>query len=459
MDRTALIERLQEFIQQEMVRYEVPGVALALVSREDMLLATGYGLRDRDANLPVTPQTRFRVGSTNKSMTTMLAAVLVDEGVLAWDQRAVSIYPKFQLSDAALTQSATIRDLFSMRLGLQDTSFILRCSETIARRLFEFLPEIPVVAAPGEKFIYHDDLFAAGGLLAAMATGVPLSEAMDAYMTLMYDRVLMPIGMQQATFVADLAMACSDASRSYVRNAVTGMLEPTTYTDIGALLPSGGVAASVTDMALYLMTHLNGGTAPNGRRVVRSAALQETYTPNMTIQPGVTYGMGWGQLPGGLIWHNGGLDGFRTDIAFMPEQNLGIALLANAGSGIFFNQAVLKALTDLLSDETPDASSYWHAYQQMLDALAQKPEGDTDMDHTPYLGNYEHYMRLRQQPDGSLWFSTWGTESQVLPLAPGTYILGMHGDYVRIQVTDGVLRFYDMQTNEPLYGGYARLPA
>ncbi len=74
-----------------------------------LLLATGHGVRSLATGKPVTPTTRFMIGSTTKSLTTLLMAVLADRGLLTWDTPVTQILPSFALGDAATTAAVTLR--------------------------------------------------------------------------------------------------------------------------------------------------------------------------------------------------------------------------------------------------------------------------------------------------------------------------------------------------------------
>src|SRR5262245_25254688 len=79
--------------------WKVPGVAIAIVQDGRVVLARGYGLRDVNAGLPVTADTRFGIGSTTKSFTVALLAMLVSQGRLDWDKPLTEYLPDFRLYD------------------------------------------------------------------------------------------------------------------------------------------------------------------------------------------------------------------------------------------------------------------------------------------------------------------------------------------------------------------------
>ncbi|MDY6893674.1 MAG: serine hydrolase domain-containing protein, partial [Chloroflexota bacterium] len=93
-----LLAELEAYIVEAMERYEVPGAAVAIVKDGEIVYAKGFGVREMGGNDPVTPDTLMLIGSTTKTMTTMLMAQLVDDGMMDWDTPVVDIMPTFTVA-------------------------------------------------------------------------------------------------------------------------------------------------------------------------------------------------------------------------------------------------------------------------------------------------------------------------------------------------------------------------
>jgi len=96
----------------------VPGAAIAIVRNDTVIYAKGYGVREVGKPDPVTARSIFAIGSATKAFTATLAAMLVDEGRLRWDDPVVALLPSFQLGDPWVTRQLTLRDLLAHRTGL-----------------------------------------------------------------------------------------------------------------------------------------------------------------------------------------------------------------------------------------------------------------------------------------------------------------------------------------------------
>ena len=107
-----------------MEAYQPPGAAVALVQNDRIVFARGFGVRDVQSKAAVTPQTRFRIASNTKSMTALLAATFVDDGVLDWNAPIVDAWPGFVAPTPDLTRSLRLRDLLGMGSGLGESATV-----------------------------------------------------------------------------------------------------------------------------------------------------------------------------------------------------------------------------------------------------------------------------------------------------------------------------------------------
>ena len=109
---------VEQQIQSWMKQYEIPGMALAVVQGDHIVYERGFGFRDREKSLPVTPHTLFMIGSTTKAFTSVGVGLQVEQGKLRWDQPVREYFPSFQLHDPTASTQATMLDLMSHRTGI-----------------------------------------------------------------------------------------------------------------------------------------------------------------------------------------------------------------------------------------------------------------------------------------------------------------------------------------------------
>ncbi|NJN72160.1 MAG: beta-lactamase family protein [Limnothrix sp. RL_2_0] len=329
----AIAQEFLEWVEDYQETDEIPGVAVALVKGDEIILLEGLGDRDVEQGLPVTPDTLFHIGSTHKSMTALLMATLVDDGIVDWDTPAIAIDPAFILETAASTKTVTLRHLLSMRSGIPDDAEDGFAIESEAEDLFDYVAEVELLGTPGEVFSYSNLSASLAGYLAVLAmesAGKPVAgnSLYEKYGQLLGDRLLTPIGMTRSTILDSRARADSNHSRSYTYEG--GELQESDPDDIDgdALAPSGSLKASITDMARYILTQVNNGVDPNGDRLVSEENLQETWQPRWG-----NYALGWevNQIQGvQVISHEGSYDNYLSVIGIIPTYDVGFVILSNA---------------------------------------------------------------------------------------------------------------------------------
>ena len=320
---------LAEYVESRLAADGIAGAAVAVVQADDQLWVQGFGQRDVEAGLPVTPDTLFHIGSITKSMTALLAASLVEEGLIDWDGPVVSVYPDFALADANATATVTMRHLLSMTSGIPDSAedeFDVEGSDPWT--MFDYLAETPLPAAPGEVFSYSNLSASAAGYLSVLAVDPAAEDLYGGYETLLQQRVLQPIGMTTAVVRVSEARRNPNYGHSYV-SGDDGQPVSADPEDVDGdvLAPSGTVKANVEEMGRYVQTMLAGGVAPDGKRVVEADTLETLWEPDLE-----DYGLGWeiGEVGGEtLIMHEGSFDNYLGVVGFWPEADLGFVILTN----------------------------------------------------------------------------------------------------------------------------------
>ncbi len=346
-----LDQEITEFVEEIMAEDGLPGAAVAVVNKDAVIYAEGFGFRDVENQLPVTPETLFHIGSTNKSITALLIATLVDQGLFDWDTPVVEIYPEFELSSAEATETVTIRHLLSMQSGIPDyAEDDFDIDSARAEDLFTYVSDVPLLGMPGEAFSYSNLSASLAGYLGVIASGHNYPDLYTGYEQLLEQQVLNPIGMETSVLRVSEAKDNPNYGKSYVVEGREVVEADSEDVDGDPLSPSGALKANVVEMAAYIRTQLNHGRAPNGVRVVSEENLLETWTPGLD-----SYALGWeiGDYEGvEVISHEGSFDNYLSVIGFAPELNIGFVILTNSeetGEGLI--EEVPIFLIDLIMSE------------------------------------------------------------------------------------------------------------
>jgi CubicO group peptidase (beta-lactamase class C family) len=395
------IDSIRALADDERERWAVPALELVAVAGGKVLLADAFGLRDVAAGLTATPRTLFHHGSTGKAFTGVLAGTLVDAGLLDWDRPVREYLPDFRTHESLLGDRLTTADLLSHRSGMLRHEFTWVANPSWSRgELVRRLRYLPSNAGLRTTFGYSNLAYVTVGHLIGTLTG-------STWEAQMRERVLGPLGMDRTVTAVAEARAAEHA-QPYVMSPENGTADGSRWTAIpwresDPIAPAGGIISCATDIARWLLMHLQNGEV-DGRRIISAESLTRTRRLHTPIDgPGQDadiwfYGYAFGWLVGTyrgrkLLWHNGGIDGFRTEMVLLPDDGMGVASCSNILASDLPFSLVYHTLDVLLGAEPKP----W--FDTLFAAQAQRPEppsletvAGTRPSHPPaeYTGTYSH---------------------------------------------------------------------
>jgi CubicO group peptidase (beta-lactamase class C family) len=330
------LDGLDDFISQAMKDWKVPGLALAVVQGDKVILLKGYGYRDLDKT-PVTPNTLFAIGSITKSFTVTTLGMEMDEGKIDWDKPVHDYLPTFKMYTPELTEAMIVRDLITHRSGLPRHDLMWYSSdfsrEDLLRRLQFLEPNKPLRT----KFQYNNLMFMTAGYIAGQLNGTSWEDAVT-------QRIFKPLGMTGTNFSERDTQNSPDFAEPYRKGRdLKAELKHIPFDqqcpDRCAMGPAGEINSNVADMSKYLLLHMNQGKL-EGKQLISLNNAVQMQTPQMTIGGAPpykelgedSYGMGFfistyrGHK---TVEHGGNIDGFSADLSFLPSDKIGVVVLTN----------------------------------------------------------------------------------------------------------------------------------
>jgi CubicO group peptidase (beta-lactamase class C family) len=328
----AAARTVQALARRAVADGRVPGIAVAVVFRDRLVWAGGFGVRDTARGGAVDADTVFQLASVSKPLASTVVAELVGEGRIAWDSRIADLDPAFQLPDPWVTREVRIDDLFSHRAGLPDHAGDLL--EDMGYSRGEVLRRLRYEKGGGPfraAYAYTNFGLTEAAVAAAKAYDLTWEDAAQV-------KLYAPLGMTSTSSRDADFFARPDRAAGHVK--VDGRWVAQYRRAPQAQSPAGGASSSVNDMARWLRLQLGEGRY-EGRQIVDAAALAETHAPRM--RNGVNrltgaptfYGLGWNvsyDAQGRLrLNHSGGFAlGAATNVYLVPAEQLGIVVLTNA---------------------------------------------------------------------------------------------------------------------------------
>lgn len=260
------LKRFDGFVDQAVQDWNVPGLALGIVMGDELVYAKGFGYRNVEEKLPVTPHTLFAIGSATKAFTTFTMATLVHEGQLDWDTPVRDYLPGFRMYDPVATDLLTPRDLVTHRSGLPRHDLMWYNNTEYTREDYvQRLRYLEPSADVRQKYQYNNLMFLTAGYLTAQLTG-------QAWETAVRERVLNPLGMSSTNFSVVTSQQEDEYALPYRENDDSLQVMP--FRELTVLGPAGSINSTIDDMSRWLMLHLDNGSY-NGNRLASPELVRE----------------------------------------------------------------------------------------------------------------------------------------------------------------------------------------
>lgn len=325
----------ETFVQSSFSSFEVPSMTMAVVHKGAVVSMMSLGKKGGDSGGSPNEHTMYGIASLSKAFTAASVGMLVDEGKLDWDDKVIDHLPWFEMHDPYVTQHMTIEDLLCHRSGLitfdgdllwYGTSYTREeAIKRISRRAptYEFR----------EEFGYQNLMYMAAGEVIEAVSGMTWEDFVKR-------RILDPLQMKRT--VADFQSFSTDfnIARPHIDGKEIFMLS---YDNSGA---TAALNSAAGDMTAWIKFWLNSGVI-NGDTLLSADAIENIWSVHTPLEVGrfdeqngthfKGYGLGWFLMDYNgkkVVHHGGGLPGYISKLALVPEEELGIIVLTNDMSSI-----------------------------------------------------------------------------------------------------------------------------
>ncbi|HEX9915372.1 MAG TPA: serine hydrolase [Candidatus Bathyarchaeia archaeon] len=372
------VEELENFIFRRMGEAEVIGLSVATVEDGRVTYKRGIGFSNFEKGTSVTPRTTFCIGSVNKSFTALAVMQLVEKGLLSLDD-PIDRYVFFKARP--MGEPILVRHLLSHSSGLASLGYAEATLGAVTETYDTWFPissprdllifmggaEEWALARPGERHAYLNEGYILLGSIIESVSG-------QEYTAYVRDNILKPLGMDRSTFLEEDVKRDPDVATPYVTNE-EGVKVATRY-PYGQMLADGGLMSNALDMARFASMLLNGGEL-DGKQLARPETIQTMMEPKIrTVEeplPGTGHhAYGYGMrikeefMGGKLVYHSGSVFGSSGYMGLLPDEGVGVVILANGG---YFLEDMGEYALALLLGRDPMEAPYLRR-TTALDSLA-----------------------------------------------------------------------------------------
>lgn len=329
------LEDIEKQLNKIIETTHAAGFAVAVVEKDKVIYAKGFGYSDLEHKTPVNVNTLFAIGSSTKAFTSSILGQLRNEDKLSFDDSPIKYIPELEFYNDDMNNHIIIKDLMSHRTGLPRHDFSWYLFPTFDKdSLIQRIKYQEPFTGIRQQWYYNNFMFLTQGVIAERITGKSSEDNIR-------ERFFKPLGMTRSNVTIDEMEKSTNAALGYQTekdNSNTKM----DYYKIAGMSPAGSINSSVKDMSNWLITWVNKGkfkdkeiipeayiTEAMGSHMVINRAIPDNETPDLHF---ANYGYAWvlSSYKGHYrVQHGGNIDGFSANVAFFPSDSIGIVVLAN----------------------------------------------------------------------------------------------------------------------------------
>ena len=339
---------LEKDLEAERVALKIPGMSVAIVKGDKVIFSKGFGYKDVAKKLPVTPDTLFGIGSSTKAFTATAVMMAVEAGKVNLDDRPIKYLPYFKMRDKETDAHITVRDLMRHSSGLARTDLLMIAAEGKLNRqemIIAACSALPT-AKLGQVFQYQNIMYSAAGEIAAGALGKNYNDVVTT-------RIFAPLGMTRSNLDVKKTLQDPDHALGYNWESSTKTSTFTPMVSIEATAAAGAINSSANEMAQWLKIWTGGGSADNITLLTPSSYAEMTKKQMAFGADG--YGFGWflNTWKGNkVVEHGGNIFGFNANVAFIPDEKIGVVVLTNVFNSPLAERATATVWKNLVTDKS-----------------------------------------------------------------------------------------------------------
>lgn len=349
------ITELDAYIKKGIELWKPPGLAVTVVKDGEIIFKKGYGVTKIGTNKAIDENTLFGCMSTTKAFVAAGLAMLVDDGKINWEDKAIKYLPDFKVKDSYITNEITIRDLLTHRTGVGNVDFLWGTLKYDSDRILSSMSDVGKVYSLRSSFIYQNVMYLAAGKIIEVVSGQNWGEFLK-------NRIYGPLGMAETYPL--LSMIEEKENKADAHNYVDGSIKKIDQLSADEIGPAGSMWSTINDIGKWVQFLLNEGKVGDDV-LISKVNFDELFKPQQIVpsdqfyptqqitKPSwMTYGLGWFQhdYKGKLVqFHTGSLPGMVAIVGMIPEENIGIYVMGNLDH-VELRHAIMYATFDLFMD-------------------------------------------------------------------------------------------------------------
>ena len=326
--------KIDSYIDSLMKYWNIPGMALGIVYKDQLIYSKGYGYRDLENKLPVDSKTIFPIASNTKLFAATAACMLAEEGKINLDKPVRNYMPSLNFFNDELNAKVTLRDMLSHRTGLPRYDGIWAGSTFTRKEAINKVVYMKPQLGFREGYIYNNMMYATVGGVIETVTGLTWEE-------ITRKKIFQPLQMNASGFTnAEMISNGNFAHAYYEPDSINELKKITFVGQSDALGAAGTIKSNIEDMSHWMIAQLNSGKYKGLQAIPENAIKQALIPNNIADAEGK-----WDELSNSLYgfgrviqtykgykiaMHTGSIDGYYSNLTFIPSENIAIFLVHNS---------------------------------------------------------------------------------------------------------------------------------
>lgn len=343
-------DSLDRYIEKGLNDWQLPGLSIVIVKDGKVVWMKGYGVTNITTKEKVNENTLFFIASNTKLFTGTALAQLDFQQKLSLNDKITKYYPEYKLYEKTSTDLVSIKDMLCHRIGTKtfQGDFTFWNSELTRDEIMKRMQYLKPVNPFRQDFGYCNSCFMTAGQIIPKVTGRQWEDYI-------MDSILKPLGMNNSyTRSNGIEKRVKNMATPYT-TSFTETIKEVPFDHWDNLGPAASIVSNVNDLSHWLLFQLDSGRY-NGKQVMPWPVLQKTRDVNIltgsrksSIYPVHFRGYGLGVFAADyngrqVYWHTGGAGGMVSNVCFVPEERLGIAILTNNDNQSFFESLRYQVL-------------------------------------------------------------------------------------------------------------------
>ena len=344
------LQKFNRITQKVFDEFHPTGLSMAIVKDGEIIYQKALGYKNAHHVDFLDNNDIFNIASCTKAFTAAGIGKLVQEGLLSWDDKVIDYIPNFKLSDEYITKNLTIIDILSLRTGLGTFYGDLLWYNTTYTNseVIERMQYLPVIYDFRTRFGYQNNMYMIAGEIIETVTG-------QSWESFIKQNFFDPLEMSDSRTSSDQFDGTEDIAFPHYQDSVIGVHY------FQATKPAISIWSNPRDLGNWASMFLNNGKWKNEEilspEIIRILMTAQTILPVSEERESFgihfrNYALGWSTFDYNgrkIIEHNGGMPGYISKVALVPEENMAVIILNN-GFDLYGNDALFYSIVDIVTE-------------------------------------------------------------------------------------------------------------